>query len=148
MRGAIRPLREDLLHFLDRPFRVLTWFGWTLCRAAISWIVLSPRSCLSSATFALNSPVNGRRVVIAYPSLSPWNSPWQLSDFRGPPHHCAVTSRSVSGMIRLEPGQSMVLDENAPAHVAEAVDGFSRSAAMLSATLAADIFTDSRARWA
>ena len=30
-----------------RCFQVLTWFGWTLCRVAISWIVLSPRSASS-----------------------------------------------------------------------------------------------------
>ena len=36
--------------------------------------VLSPRSA-SSATFALKSPLNRRRVLIAYPSFSRWNTP-------------------------------------------------------------------------
>ena len=36
---------------------------------------------------------------------------------------------------------------NAAGHAPEAVAGFSISAAMLCATLAADVFTDSRARW-
>ena len=44
-------------------FHVLNWFGCTLCLAAISWIVLSPRSA-SSATLALKSAVNRRRLVI------------------------------------------------------------------------------------
>ena len=44
-------------------FHVLTWFGCTLCLAAISWIALSPRSA-SSVTFALKAAVNRRRVVI------------------------------------------------------------------------------------
>ena len=38
-----------------RCFQALTRFGWTLCRAAISWIVLSPRNA-SSDTFAFELP--------------------------------------------------------------------------------------------
>ena len=43
---------------------MLTWFECTLRFAAISWIVLSPRSA-SSATRALKSAVNRRRFVIS-----------------------------------------------------------------------------------
>ncbi len=47
----------------DKTIQVLTWFACTLCREAIYWIVLSPRSA-SSATRALKLAVNRRRVVI------------------------------------------------------------------------------------
>ena len=53
-----RPARPTLPLFIVWRFHgVLTWFGCTLCLAAISWIVLSPRSA-SSATLALKSAVN------------------------------------------------------------------------------------------
>ena len=55
---------------------------WILCSAAISWIVLSPRSA-SGATFALKSPLNHLRVLIAYPSVGRWNTPLQPVQFPG-----------------------------------------------------------------
>ncbi len=42
-------------------FQVLTWFGWTSCRAAISCTVRSPRNA-SSATRFLKSAVNRPRL--------------------------------------------------------------------------------------
>jgi hypothetical protein len=59
---AIGKYRAQPIHRMALPSA--TWFGCTLCRPAISWIVLSPRSA-SSATLALKSAVKCRRAVIS-----------------------------------------------------------------------------------
>ena len=71
--GAVHAIRKHLVQTAWR-FQVLTWFGCTLCLAAISWTVLSPRSA-SSATRALKSAENRRRFVISYSSVIRWNTP-------------------------------------------------------------------------
>ena len=69
-----RPLREDLLHALHRPLLPRAHLVRMNLVPHSAWIVLSPRSA-SSATFALKSALNRRRVLIAHPSFSRWNTP-------------------------------------------------------------------------
>ena len=72
----------------DRPstacfFHVLTWFGCTMCFAAISGIVRSSRNA-SSATLALNQSENFRRFVISVFLHRVGIHLNRLSDFAGP----------------------------------------------------------------
>ena len=48
-RARSAPFVKTFIPSTARGFQVLTWFGWTLCRAAI-WLVLFPRSAFG-ATF-------------------------------------------------------------------------------------------------
>ena len=47
-------------------FHVVTWFGWTSCRAAISCTVRSPRNASSTTRF-LKAAVNRRRRLVVIP---------------------------------------------------------------------------------
>ena len=71
----LRALGEDLLHPLRRPLLPRPHLvRMNLVPHSDVLDRLVPRSA-SSATFALNSPVNRRRVLTAYPTLSRRNTP-------------------------------------------------------------------------
>ena len=75
-RDALPPPKTSSNPSMACRFQVLTWFGWTSCRAAISCTVRSPRNA-SSATRFLKSAVNRRRRLVAHSSASRrlWNTP-------------------------------------------------------------------------
>ena len=85
-RDALPPPKTSSNPSMACRFQVLTWFGWTSCRAAISCTVRSPRNA-SSATRFLKSAVNRRRRLVAIPVLPEGSGLHlsRLSENAGPP---------------------------------------------------------------
>jgi len=76
--------REGVFMVSGLPYLAIASFnGWTLCLAAISCAVLSPRSA-SSATVALNLSEKLRLFVICVSCLQGWIHLSTLSNFAGP----------------------------------------------------------------